>query len=46
MYGGFNDFIRLQSDVQVQEAGSTDLITNISVSQTFTSRVKTPYADD
>lgn len=46
MYGGFNDFIRLQSDVQVQEAGSTDLISNISVSQTFTSRVKTPYADE
>ena len=46
IYGGFNDYITSLPDVQLQDAGSTELISNLSVSDTLSSRIKNPYIDE
>ena len=46
IYGGFNDYITSLPDVQLQDANSTELISNLSVSDTLSSRIKNPYIDE
>ena len=46
IYGGFNDYLASLPDIQLQDAGSTELISNLSVSDTLSSRIKNPYIDE
>ena len=46
IYGGFNDYLTTLPDIQLQDANSTTLISNLSVSDTFSSRIKNPYLED